>query len=117
MSDASLAAWLLSAAMLAGVAGMGWLALSMPAHAQQALGRTPGSGAVRVLRGLGALGLATALGFCLAADHASMAVLVWVMSLAAASLIVAFVLAWRARVLRVLVPWLRTASPTGTRVH
>jgi hypothetical protein len=36
-----------------------------------------------------------------------MAVLVWVMSLAAGALTTAFVLTWRAHWLRVLAPWVR----------
>ena len=44
--------------------------------------------------------LLASLLLCLRADHASMAVLVWVMSLAAAALLVAFTLAWRPHWLR-----------------
>ncbi|MCW5581710.1 MAG: DUF3325 family protein, partial [Luteimonas sp.] len=49
------AAWLLLAAMLSAFAGMGWLALSMPVHAQQAWNRTPAPAALRALRWLGAI--------------------------------------------------------------
>jgi hypothetical protein len=35
MAESVVAALLLSAALLSSIAGMGWLALSMPAHAQQ----------------------------------------------------------------------------------
>ncbi|WP_411833686.1 DUF3325 domain-containing protein [Pseudoxanthomonas mexicana] len=105
MHEPAHAGWLLAAALAACVAGMGWLALSMPVHAQQVWGATPSRTATLWLRGLGALALATALGLCLAVDHASMAALVWLMGLAAAALIVAFTLAWRARWLRALAPW------------
>lgn len=96
---------LLAAALLACVLGMGWLALAMDAHGRQVWGQGPGIGAARVLRGLGVLALGSALGLCLAVDHASMAVLVWVMGLALGALLVAMVLAWRARWLGVLAPW------------
>ena len=105
MSDAALATYLLLAAWLASVAGMGWLAVSMPVHAQQVWERIPSSATARLLRWLGAAGIAAALGLCLAADHASMAVLVWVMASTGAALLVAFTLAWRPRWLRVLAPW------------
>jgi hypothetical protein len=66
-------------------------------------------GTERVLRGLGALALMAALVLCLAADHASMAVLVWVMTLAGAALTIAFTLTWRPRLLIPLVVGVRTA--------
>jgi len=112
MHEAAGAGWLLGAALLAGVAGMGWLALAMPAHAQQVWGVAASPATVRILRVLGALGLAAALALCLAVDHASMAVLVWVMALAGSALVVALTLAWRARWLGVLAPWVRAG---GTR--
>ncbi|MDR6674974.1 DUF3325 domain-containing protein [Xanthomonas sp. 1678] len=107
MPDALSSACLLAAALLSSVAGMGWLALSMQAHAQQVLGGVASLRAARVLRWMGASGLVVALGLCLAVDHASMAALVWVMALTGASLLVAFTLAWRPHWLRVLVPWAR----------
>jgi len=114
MSEAVLAACLLSVALLFSVAGMGWLALSMRGHAQQVWGGMPTSMTSRVLRGIGTAGLAAALGLCLLVDHASMAVLVWVMALAGASLLVAFTLAWQPRWLRALAPWVNsTAGNTG----
>lgn len=104
-----LAACLRSAALLSSVAGMGWLALSMQAHAQQVWGGIPASTTSRVLRWIGIAGLAAALGLCLVVDHASMAVLVWVMALAGASLLVAFTLTWHPRWLRALAPWVNSA--------
>lgn len=96
---------LLGAALLAAGAGLGWLALAMEVHWQQVCGAAPQpAGRVRLLRALGAAALVASLGLCLAVDHASMAVLVWVMALAAAALAVAFTLTWRPRWLRVLVP-------------
>lgn len=95
----------LGAAAAAALAGMGWLALAMEVHWEQAFG--PGGLAParsRLLRALGVLGLAVALALCLAVDHASMAVLVWVMALAAAALTVAMALSRRPHWLRPLVP-------------
>lgn len=107
MHDASHASWLLAAALAASVAGMGWLALAMQVHALQVWKRTLAPAAVTVLRVLGSIALLAALLLCLAADHATMAVLVWVMALAGAAVAVAFTLAWRARWLGVLAPWVR----------
>lgn len=110
MPDHTVHGWLLSAAALSAVAGMAWLALAMPVHAQQVWGRVPARATARVLRALGALGLVTTLALCLMVDHASMAVLVWIMNLAAAALLVASTLTWRARWLVVLAPWVRRAG-------
>jgi hypothetical protein len=99
----------LAAALLMAVAGMAWLALAMPVHAHQAWGELPSPRARRVLRGLGYVALGTALVLCLRVDHASMAVLVWVMALAAGALSTALVLAWHPRRLRLLAPWVRAA--------
>jgi len=109
MPEHASAAWLLLAAVLSAFAGMGWLALSMPVHAQQAWNRAPTPAALRVLRWLGAIAIAAALFLCLGVDHATMAVLVWLMSLTGAALLVAFVLSSRPRWLRALAPWLRDA--------
>lgn len=101
---------LLTVAVLASATGMGWLALSMPAHAQQVWGRVPSTLASRTLRVLGGLGVMLALALFLAADHATMAVLVWIMSLTGAALAVALVLSWRPGWLRMLAPWTRTGN-------
>jgi hypothetical protein len=45
---------------------------------------------------------------CLNADHVSMASLVWVMSLAASAMVVAFTLTWRPRALAWLVAWVQS---------
>lgn len=95
------------AAYLLCTAGFGWLALAMDAHWRQVRrDRTPAPGWRRALRMLGGSALALALVACLAADHATMAVLVWAMLLAAAALSVAFALSWRPRWLALLVAWL-----------
>lgn len=101
----SLSFWI--AAYLLCFAGFGWLALAMDAHWRQVRrDRLPALGWRHALRMLGAAALALALAACLAADHATMAVLVWVMLLAAAALSVAFTLSWRPRWLAPLVAWL-----------
>jgi len=95
-------ALLLAAALLACTLGMGWLALAMDAHWAQVRQADATRAQVLRLRVLGTLGLAASLALCLAADHASMAVLVWVMALAAAALAVALALTWRPRWLLLL---------------
>ncbi|MCY1200443.1 hypothetical protein D9M72_118730 [compost metagenome] len=96
-------ALILLAAILCAIAGMGWLALAMPVHWEQACGDAPCSSRTRsALRWLGAFALSASLALCLAADHASMASLVWVMVLAGSALLVAFTLAWRAHWLGLL---------------
>lgn len=98
---------LLSLALIASVAGMGWLALSMPVHAQQAWNHVPSPSVLRGLRGLGIAALLAAFALCLGADHATMAVLVWFMALAGAALAVSFALSWRPQWLGFLAPWIR----------
>lgn len=98
-------ALLLGAALLAALAGMGWLALAMDVHWEQVCGAAAQPpGRVRLLRALGVLALAASLWLCLVVDHASMAALVWVMALAAAALTVGMALSWRPHWLRLLVP-------------
>lgn len=100
---------LLAAALLSSVCGMAWLALSMKGHWQQVRGGNSESSAATttVLRVLGAAALLLSFVLCFTADHPSIAVLVWVMSLAAAVLSVAFTLSWRPRLLAPLVVWAR----------
>lgn len=112
MHDPGAPLWLLAAAACA-FAGMGWLALAMPAHALQAWGRLPAVRQLKVLCGLGASALLLALACCLRSDHASMAVLVWTMLLGAAAVTIAMVLASRPGCLRVLVPWMRERAFTA----
>jgi hypothetical protein len=106
MSEALLLALLLALALAASALGMAWLALAMDVHWAQLRGAQPlRAGTQRALRGAGALALVASFGFCLRADHATMAVLVWVMSLAAGALAVAFALAWRPHWLAPLLAW------------
>ncbi len=101
---------LLVAALVVSLCGMGWLALAMKGHWQQVLGASssPSTTTARALRVLGLLALAGSLLLCLAADHGSIASLVWIMALAASALITAFALTWRPQWLRWLLPWRRS---------
>lgn len=106
-------AFLLLAALVTSVTGMGWLALSLDVHWRQVYGNASGSSPpVKRLRTLGALALAFSLALCLSVDHASMAALVWVMTLTAAALGIAFTLTWRAHWLRALFLRLASKAPT-----
>ena len=97
---------LLFAAVVCNVAGFAWLAAAMDVHWQQVREtQRLSAGMVVLLRVLGACALVLSLLLCLMADHITMAPLVWVMSLAAAALIVAFTLAWRPRLLLPFVVW------------
>jgi hypothetical protein len=107
MHEHASAALLLLMALLASVAGMGWLALSMPVHAQQVWAVPLSASAGRALKLAGAIAMAMSLVLCLAVDHATMASLVWVMGLTAAAVGVAMTLAWRPHWLRLLAPWVR----------
>lgn len=106
-------ALLLSLALLCSAAGIAWLALAMEVHWQQARGTDAGPARRTAigLRVLGGLALALSFAICLLADHVTMAVLVWVMSLAASAVGVAQALAWRPRWLAWLTtPWAATQS-------
>ncbi|KQQ32914.1 hypothetical protein ASF61_12500 [Duganella sp. Leaf126] len=93
-------------ALAATVIGMGWLALSMDNHWQQVRGTAACPPATaRSLRILGALALLASLVLCLMVDAASMASLVWVMSVALATVVVALTLTWRASALAPLLWW------------
>jgi Protein of unknown function (DUF3325) len=106
-----LKAVLLSLAYVCCVVGFGWLALAMESHWQQVRGATlPTAGTVRALRLLGSGALFVSLLLCMRADHASMAALVWVMTLAVAAMTIAFVLSWRPVLLTPLVAWAASGS-------
>ncbi len=99
-------ALMLLVALVVTVMGMGWLALSMENHWEQVRGKAACPPAtVRSLRLLGAVALLTSLVLCLMVDSASMALLVWVMSVAGAAVIVALTLTWKASALAPLVFW------------
>lgn len=100
--------FILLAALVCSGLGLAWLALAMDVHWQQVFGPRPQSRrTVVILRGLAVLALAGSLALCLRADRASIAALVWPMSLAAAALVVIFTLSWRPRCLAPLAGWTR----------
>ena len=94
--------------ILAGISclvGFAWLALAMNAHWQQVMGTSAPSTQVRIkLRLLGGLGLLLSTVLCFIADRPSMAVLVWIMFLAAAAPSVGMLLSWRPQLLRMVWP-------------
>jgi TonB family protein len=95
--------WLLAAALCA-LLGMVWLALALPAHWKQVYPeRTNGPWKAGLRTGGWTALLLSGLA-CLKADHATMAVLVWVMLLAAAAATVALVLSGTPRRVRVIGP-------------
>lgn len=100
-------ALLLAAAVLTCTLGLAWLALAKSSHWAQVRGDEQAlpPGARRLLHALGTTALAASLALCLVADHPGMAVLVWVMALAAGALAVAMTLAWRPRWLVGLLIW------------
>jgi len=107
MADAAL----LIAALSAATCGMAWLALAKKPHWAQVRGtQAPSFRAVRTLQALGTAALLASLTLCLRTDHVSMAALVWIMTMAASALIVAFTLAYRPRWLGWLVLWMGSAS-------
>jgi hypothetical protein len=93
MSEWIVQALLLVLAVGASALGMACFALTLDTHWQQVRGgQSPTEGRKRALRIGGALSLLASLCLCLIADHPGMAALVWVMSLAVGTLIVAFAL-------------------------
>lgn len=102
-------AFWLAAALLCSVLGMAWQALAMEVHWRQAHGSPWRSPHERLLlRFLGWLALTASLVFCLQADTATMAVLVWMMLLAVAAAGIAFLLGWRPRSLALAWPRVRS---------
>jgi hypothetical protein len=96
------------AALVCCALAMGWFAVAMQPHWRQIRRAQALTRAIRMrLRALGTVALVVALSICLWVDHPSMAVLVWVMALAASAMSVAFTLAWRPEWLSWLVLWVR----------
>lgn len=99
------AAWMLAGAAALALLGFAWLALAMETHWKEVHGQQGRAPVMPKLLRLGGGPLLTvSLGLCLMSDHASMAVLVWVMLLAFAAVLVAMTLAWRPHCLRLLWP-------------
>jgi hypothetical protein len=116
VSESLRQAALLAAAIGCSVLGFAWLAVTLEPHWQQVRGTPPLPPAQRrLLRVLGVLAFAISLALCLAADHPTMAVLVWVMSLASGALVVAFTLSWWPRGLSLAVVWIGRRVPRDPR--
>jgi hypothetical protein len=95
----------LSVAALTCLTGFAWLALAMDVHWTQVRDTPVHERPVRTLRLLGGVSLLLSLMACLQADQPGMALLVWVMLLAASAKSVALALAWKPSWLRPLVSW------------
>lgn len=96
----------LAGAMLLDMAGFAWLALAMDTHWKQVRGGGKPTPAARaLLRVAGGVAFLLSLVLCNLPDHATIAALVWVMSLTASALAVACALTWRPALLRPL-SWL-----------
>ena len=94
---------LLTAALVVATAGMGWLALAMDVHWNQVCAAPRSRRTMVVLRVMGSASLLASLVFCLLADAATMATLVWMMLLAVSAATIAFVLSTRPRILAPLI--------------
>ena len=102
------------AAIFTTMLGMASLSLSLPNHWRQVTGietSLPSPSEQLSLRIIGYSSLIVSLLLCLAADHPSMAVLVWVMLLSLAAKSVASILTWQHHWFKPLL-WL--ASCTGS---
>jgi len=97
----------LTAAAVLCVLGLGWLSLTIDAHWKQVRKDKPSRQTIHVLRYLGWTALFASLLLCLAADHPTMASLVWIMLLAASALTVAFTFTLRPRLFAPLIGWVK----------
>ena len=96
---------LLVLAVLMSLASFAWLALAMDVHWKKVQeGRNTGAHPAKVLRVMGWIGLLVTAILCFLADRPSMAVLVWIMLLAAAAPSVGMLLSWRPQLLRMFWP-------------
>jgi hypothetical protein len=94
----------LGLALACGVCGMASLAAAMKVHWQQAHPHVPyRAERARGLRVAGSSALVLTLLFCLLGAHPTLGVLLWVMTLTASTLTVAFTLAYRPHWLRRLI--------------
>jgi hypothetical protein len=88
------------------VLGFSCLALAMEVHWEQVRADRPLPRTTAVgLRVVGVACLFASLVLCLVVDHATMAALVWVLTLTASALVVAFTLTWRPALFAPLVAW------------
>lgn len=87
------AVWLILASALT-VLAMAWFALALPSHWRQVRGLSDQPHRLR-LRLCAWITLALSASACLRADHASMAILVWVLLIAVAAVVVGMTLSYR----------------------
>lgn len=101
-----LEAFYLSAAAVLSLLGMAWLALSMEVHWAQVkqIPLAESQPPRMVLKVLGYLALLVSLVVCMVADRPSIAALVWIMLMVGAAVAVAFALANRPGILKVVWP-------------
>lgn len=101
-----LEAFYLSAAAVLSVLGMAWLALSMDVHWAQVkqIPLAESQPPRMVLKVLGYLALLVSLVVCMVADRSSIAALVWIMLMVGAAVAVAFALANRPALLKLIWP-------------
>ncbi|HEU5133599.1 MAG TPA: DUF3325 domain-containing protein [Steroidobacteraceae bacterium] len=86
--------------------GLALLALAMERHWRQLRATEPlTNSTARLLRIGGSIALASSLALCLTVDHASMASLVWIMTLAVSAFVLAMLLAWCPGWLAPLIAW------------
>jgi hypothetical protein len=99
--------WLiLILAAIACITAFAWFALAMDVHWKQIQARPgPGLPLRKTLRLLGSVGLLVSAALCFIADRPSMAILVWIMFLAASAPLIGMLLAWRPQLLRVFWPF------------
>ena len=97
-------AFLLLLAALMALASFSWLALAMDAHWKKVQAGRNTVHPAKVLRAMGWLGLLVTAVLCFMADRPSMAVLVWIMLLAATAPSVGMILSWRPEWLRFFWP-------------
>ena len=96
---------LLMLAVVMGLASFAWLALAMDIHWKKVHeGRNAGAHPAKVLRLMGWVGLLVTAIICFMADRPSMAVLVWIMLLAATAPSVGMILTYRPQLLRIFWP-------------
>lgn len=97
------AGWLI-AAVVSTMLSMGWFALCYQSHWKQVFPQSPSQPNTFVLKLLGRFFLILSAVCCLAADHPSMAALVWIMLLAVAAMTVAMLLSHKPQWLRLICP-------------
>lgn len=95
---------LLILATAMGLSSFAWLALAMDSHWKAVHAGRSSAHPAKILRLMGWLGLLIMAVLCFMADRPSMAVLVWIMLLAATAPSVGMLLSWRPQLLRIFWP-------------